>query len=582
MQINSIKNYADNINVNSAYQSSKTFDIANDKVPSTAASLKSYSAENMRANFAPVSFKGNAPKIKNAFIITSNTEDIPLLKTQKNGSFLIDFDSQTEIVYGLDAIKYLEEHDEFTYDTQVIFPKKAEGTLHINGNDVSLSENSAVLLNAGTKAKIDVSKGYPMMIMSKKDYDWYERYGKDAQDTNIKNKFTELMYYNSHLFNGDFTPNILLSDALNDDKYLQTIGINKWESKNNLIVDIYAKKDLLDDDKKQEIEFIKGLIDKLQETGVIEQKDDGYLRFANKYKPEYMKGQLEEQGFSEAEIAHIMPIYTQSRQVHMDSKFGIKNSVENYTPELVQKMKDAGILHNNKKDADTNIYWKECYGNEKLLRARLSQAGFTPEEQDAVVDGWKNENYTGLDLSGLKFINEDVAVYNLDDKLNNWTLEKTNWISNSTAPQSSDGKTPFVGVSMVQTDEERPIAMSELRKEEKLHTHPNLAEKRQSEIYLVTSGAAALNIIKDGKSTIKILKEGDMAVVDPGVAHCVNSILGEYEHIVAQVPSAFQYGFGFKMGVDVPDDYDEQRLQQEAFNEFDKLQQEKSASAEEV
>lgn len=581
MQINSIKNYSDNINVNSAYQSSKTFDIANDKVPSTAASLKSYSAENMRANFAPVSFKGNAPKIKNAFIITSNTEDIPLLKTQKNGSFLIDFDSQTEIVYGLDAIKYLEEHDEFTYDTQVIFPKKAEGTLHINGNDVSLSENSAVLLNAGTKAKIDVSKGYPMMIMSKKDYDWYERYGKDAQDTNIKNKFTELMYYNSHLFNGDFTPNILLSDALNDDKYLQTIGINKWESKNNLISDIYAKKDLLDDDKKQEIEFVKGLLDKLQSRGFVDTKDDGYLRFVKMYAPSYMQKQLEEEGFSQEEIEHIMPVHKQARQVRIDSRFGIKNSVENYTPELIQKMKDAGILHNNKKDADTNIYWKDCYGSEKLLRARLSQDGFTQEEQDAVIAGWKNENYTGLDLSGLKFINEDVAVYNLDDKLNNWTLEKTNWISNSTAPQSSDGKTPFVGVSMVQTDEERPIAMSELRKEEKLHTHPNLAEKRQSEIYLVTSGAAALNIIKDGKSTIKILKEGDMAVVDPGVAHCVNSILGEYEHIVAQVPSAFQYGFGFKMGVDVPDDYDEQRLQQEAFNKFDKIQQEKTASAEE-
>lgn len=214
MQINSIKSYADNLNVNSDYQTLKTLNTANNKVPSTASSLKSYSAENMRANFAPVSFKGNAPKIKNAFIITSNTEDIPLLKTQKNGSFLIDFDSQTEIVYGLDAIKYLENNEEFSYDTQVIFPKKAEGTLHINGNDVSLSENSAVLLNAGTKAKIDVSKGYPMMIMSKKDYDWYERYGKDAQDTNIKNKFTELMYYNSHLFNGDFTPNILLSSPL--------------------------------------------------------------------------------------------------------------------------------------------------------------------------------------------------------------------------------------------------------------------------------------------------------------------------------------------------------------------------------
>ncbi len=581
MQINGLKTYAESMNINSAYQTSKTLN-NNSKLPQTAASLSNYSSENLRANFAPVSFKGNAPKIKNAFIITSNTEDIPLLKTEKNGSYVIDFDSQTEIVYGLDAIKYLEEHETFDYDTQVIFPKKSNGILHQDGKAIDLPENSAILINAGSKAKLDVKKGYPMMIMSKKDYDWYERYGKDAEDVNIKNKFLELMYYNSHLFNGDFTPNILLSDGLTDDKYLQSIGINKWESKNNLIADIYAKKDLLDETKQQEIEFVKGLLEKLQDKGIIFSKEDGYIRFTDTYKPEYMQKQLEEKGFTSEELDHIMPIYTQSRQVHMDSRFGIKNSVENYTPELIEKMKNAGILYDNKKDADKNIYWKECFGNETTLRARLKQADFTEEEQNAVVKGWEKENYTGLDLSGLKFINENVAVYNLNDKLNNWTLEKTNWVSNSTAPQSTDGKTPFVGISMVQTDENRSIAMSELRKEEKLHTHPNLAEKRQSEIYLVTSGAAALNIIKDGKSTIKVLKEGDMAVVDPGVAHCVNSILGEYEHIVAQVPSAFQYGFGFKMNVDIPDDYDEQRLQNEAFSAFDKLQQEKTSQTDEV
>ena len=96
--------------------------------------------------------------------------------------------------------------------------------------------------------------------------------------------------------------------------------------------------------------------------------------------------------------------------------------------------------------------------------------------------------------------------------------------------------------------------------------HPNLEEKRQTEIYMVTSGAAALNIVRNGKSQVKILKEGDLAVVGPGVAHCINSIIGEYEHIVAQVPSAFQYGFGFKAIVTPPDDYDTDLLQKEAFD----------------
>ena len=108
-----------------------------------------------------------------------------------------------------------------------------------------------------------------------------------------------------------------------------------------------------------------------------------------------------------------------------------------------------------------------------------------------------------------------------------------------------DGKTPFVGVSLVQTDKKGPIRISEIRKGECLHTHPNLKEKRQTEVYMVTSGKAALNVVKDGKTQIKILDEGELAVIGAGVPHCINSVMGEYEHIVAQVPSAFQYGFGF-------------------------------------
>ena len=144
--------------------------------------------------------------------------------------------------------------------------------------------------------------------------------------------------------------------------------------------------------------------------------------------------------------------------------------------------------------------------------------------------------------------------------MNNWTQEGTNWITNSTALASTDGTSPFVGVSIVQDDRHKVVHMSEVRSEEKLHAHPNLEEKRQTEIYLITSGAAALNVVKDGKSQVKILHEGDLAVVGPGVAHSINSIAGEYEHIVSQVPSAFQYGFSFKQSIDEPSDYNEEEL----------------------
>lgn len=139
---------------------------------------KPISSENIKANFTTLTFKGNIPQIKNAYIITSQTEDIPLLITKKNDSYVVDFDSQTEIIYGLDAVKYLNSKDEFQYDTQIILPKKATGILHLKNKDIKLNENSAVLLNAGTKANLEIQKGYPMIVVTKKDYDWYEHYEK--------------------------------------------------------------------------------------------------------------------------------------------------------------------------------------------------------------------------------------------------------------------------------------------------------------------------------------------------------------------------------------------------------------------
>ncbi len=527
-------------------------------------STNNINTSSIRANFLPISFKGNAPQIKKAFIITGEKEDLPLLVTKKNDSYVVEFDSQTELIYGIDAVKYLDSNTDFHYDTQVIFPKKAEGVIHIGDKDINLPENSAVLINAGTKASIETKKGYPIAIITKKDFDWYERYSADSKDLGIRNKFLELMYYNSHLYNGEFTPNVLLSEGIKDEAFLASIGVDKYKSKNNLLYDIYAKKEMLDEDKRQEIELVKELLDKLYATEIIEKKDEGYIGFVKYCAPEYLLQMLKQFGFNEEEINKIMPIYKKARKVRLDARFSIKNRADNYPEYIVEKMKELGIIHDNKFDSSKFIYWKECYGNEESLRKRLSKNGFSEEEQAIIVKNWKDFNNSGFDISGLKFINENIAVYNLNDKLNNWTQEKTEWVTNSTAIASEEGNTPFIGVSIVQSDEEKVIPMSKIRKEEKLHAHPNLDDKRQTEIYLVTSGAAALNVVKDGKSCIKILEEGDLAIVGPGVAHCVNSILGEYEHIVTQVPSAFQYGFDFKSIVDEPEDYDAKLLEQKA------------------
>ena len=411
------------------------------------------------------------------------------------------------------------------------------------------------------------------MLVSKKDYDWYERYSKDAKDINIRNKFLELIWYNSHLYNGEFTPNVLLPEKLRDEGFLSSKGIDKGQARNSIVYALYDKRDSLNETEKKEVEKTKGIMDKLFKEDLVEKKSDGYIRFKSLYNLDYMQNILREKGFDEETIEKLMPIYKQAYQTRIDSRFALKNNAASFKSEYIKRMKEAGILYNAKKDAE-HIYWREVFGNENDLRGRLYNAGFNKDEENEIVEAWRKENITGFDISGLKFINENMAVYNLNDKLNNWTHEKTNWVTNSTVLSSSEGSTPFVGVSMVQYDDKKLIPIKSIRSEEKLHAHPNLEEKRQTEIYVISSGAAILNVVKNGQSKTQLLKEGDLAVVGPGVLHCVNSILGEYEHIVTQVPSAFQYGFGFKQIVEPPSDYDEERLSKEAMEELENYQKE--------
>ncbi|MBE7705262.1 MAG: cupin domain-containing protein [Cyanobacteria bacterium SIG29] len=553
MNINAInfKTYSPKINnVENKNQSQKSY----------ATSINSrYTSANVQANYLPISFSGNAQNIKSAFLITREEEDIPLLETKNNGSYVVDFDSQTEVIYGKKAISYLNRESEFIYDTQVIIPKKCEGTLEIKGETIPLPENSAVMINGGTEAKVKIKKGYPMIVLSKKDYDWYERYGKNSQNESIQNKFLELMYYNSHLYNGEFSPNMLLPEKLTSESFLKNLGIDKYKSANNLIADLTAKRDSLSEEDKKEFDKSKALLTKLFETNLIETKDNGYIRFKSFYNVEYQTKIFKEKGFSEEEIQQLMPLYKQTKTLHSDSRFARASKVQDLPEDIIKKLKSTKIIHNNQKMTDY-IFWIDSFGSEEALRTKLTKENFTPEEQNIIVKYWKDENKTGFDISGLKFINKNVAVYNLNDKVNNWTLEKTNWVTNSTALGASDGTTPFIGTSLVQTDENRVFSMNELRKGEKLHRHPNRDEKRQTEMYLITSGAAALEVVRNGKPEIKILKEGDLAVIDAGVEHCVNSVLGEYEHIVVQVPSAFQYGFDFKCITPEPEGYNKEEF----------------------
>lgn len=535
--------------------------------------LKEISPANYRAAFMPVSFKGNAPEVKRAYIISDKKDNIPLMITKKRDSHIVEFDSQTELIYGIDAKKYLNDTETFEYDTQVLIPKRAHATLDIDGKTVDLPENSVVLLNAGTKAKISGIKGYPAIIMSKQDFSWYERYSKNANDPNIRNKYLELMYYNSHLYNGEFSPNALLPDRIRDENYLKSIGIDKWNTKNGIVCALFDNKDKLNEEDRHIVEIAKSAMDKLHANKLIKNTTDGFVEINNFYNEKYFKKILEEKGFTKEEFDLLTPVINRARQVRTDSAFSISNPASAYREDLIPKLKQANIIYNNQKGTD-KIYWKKLYPNETLLRNRLKEAGFNQEDENSVVESWHKTNLTGYDLSGLKFISENAAVYNLNDKINNWTQEQTNWLTNSTELTNANCDTPFIGVSYVQCDAERVHSINEIRQGEALHSHPALEDKKQSEIYMVTSGAAALTVVKNNKPEIVILEEGDLAIIGPGVKHCVNSVMGEYEQIVAQVPSAFQYGFGFKQLETYPEGFDPKQLDVEAKEKLEQYRKE--------
>lgn len=534
--------------------------------------FKEISSANYRAAFMPISFTGNAPRVKRAYIISDKEDNIPLMITKKRNSHIVEFDSQTEMIYGADATDYLKSTDTFEYDTQVLIPKKAHATLNIDDKTVDLPENSVVLLNAGTKAKISGIKGYPAIIISKQDFSWYERYSKNAKDANIRNKYLELMYYNSHLYNGEFSPNALLPDRIRDEKYLKSVGIDKWNTKNGIVCALFDHKDQLPEEDRHIVEVAKSAMDKLHANKFITNTSDGFVELTPYYNEDYLRKVLLEKGFTEEEYKLLYPVLHRARQVRYDAHLALSNPASAYREDLIPRLKEANIILNNKKNTE-RIYWTRLYPNEQDLRIKLKEAGFNQEDENSVVESWHKTNLTGYDLSGLKFINENAAVYNLNDKVNNWTQEETNWLTNSTELTSTKGDTPFLGVSYVQCQTEGVHPIHEIRQGEALHSHPALEDKKQSEIYMISSGAAALTVVKNNKPEIIILEEGDLAIIGPGVKHCVNSVMGEYEQIVTQVPSSFQYGFGFKQLEQYPEGFDPKQLDIEAEEKLKKYRE---------
>jgi len=60
--------------------------------------------------------------------------------------------------------------------------------------------------------------------------------------------------------------------------------------------------------------------------------------------------------------------------------------------------------------------------------------------------------------------------------------------------------------------------------------------KKQTEIYIITHGRAAILALVAGRPQLLILGPGDMAVMAADTTHKVMAVRKPYEHIVPQVP----------------------------------------------
>ncbi len=512
---------------------------------------------NYKAYFAPnLSFNFHAKEIKNAFFITDTKDNEPITKNE-DGSYTLNDETETKVYFGKPALDLINS-SKFENDTQIIFPKKCSGKLIRNGKEIPVLPDSAVQISSGAGDDItvllDKNSHSPIVYTSKKNYPWYEKYEKNSDNENIHNKFLEMIYFASSAYNAKFTPNLLISGRLKNEKYLNSLSISKNDARNRLVEILYEKRDLLTDEERKEVELAKGISDKLKETGLAEEDEDNYLMLKRKFNPTFQEEQLAEKGFKREEIEKLMPVLNGARQIRLDSTYARKNHMREFGKDLTQKMKQAGIFVDNKKKTEF-VYWKTFFGNENQLKEALYNAKdkngekitFSENEINRIVEGWKKENLTGYDMTGLKYLDNKVAVYNLDDKINVWNQEETNWATNSTAISSTDRKTQSFGVSLVRYDAPlKIISMNKLRMGEALHRHPNKENMKQNEVYFVTSGKAVLDVRKEGKIKEVVLNAGDLAVIKPNVEHCVNVVQGSYEHVCAQIPSAFHYGFGMK------------------------------------
>lgn len=142
---------------------------------------------------------------------------------------------------------------------------------------------------------------------------------------------------------------------------------------------------------------------------------------------------------------------------------------------------------------------------------------------------------------------DGISVYLLKDRYSYNRLIPVEWVSASTMWGDNN---IFVSRVYDNTQSDTQRGIDKIRAEE-LHFHKNKNNPNLTipELYLVTNGRGALYTGQNNKKQIRILNAGDFCLVTSGIEHCLCAIDGEYEHLVAQIPSTHQYEPLFKNSI---------------------------------
>ncbi len=469
-------------------------------IPSNPANKTESKSLDSNKSGSLVAFSGlTSNNIKKA-ILLGNSGDIPLIK-RYDGGYLVDNETETVIYYGEEAKNLLKHQTYFPDDTQVIL--QSDGKLKatsLNGEIFELFEPGAVLINKNTYAKIDVLKGNPMIITSKRPAKW----------------FTKMSPTNEHR------------------QYFETLA-----DKNNY----YYKKCF-------HKSYLKDEYNALRKEGIVVDYNADYLNFYKYPSIKHFMNELNKTSLSKEQKDKVSKLYV---QIQNRDKYPAQNSGDvsrqdfKDCPDWVyDKLCSHRILTRDEKNPDKAV-WDSFYKIDELQKELWDKVGIYGSVKDDVVRIWEKTTKSGYDITGLVQAGNGLTIYKHSEKYNQFNSRPTEWITNAT--EWTEKGSLDIGVSRVISDEVKEARnFNIIRPEEQIHKHENgkNKEEKQTEIYILTQGKAAFCTSNNHKTNLRILEAGDMCVVPPGLEHGIVAIDDEYEHLCCQVPSAFHYGLKFK------------------------------------